>query len=1145
VDKTKCLDVSIRMRWLPAVLLALIAPFTALGQTYTISTFAGGGLPVNIQGTSASLYGTTAVAVDKTGNVFFASLNAILRWDATTGIVTLVAGDGTRGFSGDSGPATDAVLNEPLGVAVDKSGNIYIADAGNNRVRMVSNGAITTIIGNGNPGELNYPTGVAVDSSTGNVYVADNGNGRVIELSNGVTTIIAGPVSPSGVAVDASGNVYFTNMTGPASGSVIEIANGVTTTVVTGLVRPDGVAVDAHGNLYIADPGSETIMTGTGTTIAGNGTPGYGGDSGPAMGAELNGPQGVAVDTNGNVYIADTFNYRIRRVTSGVISTVAGNGTHGFSGDNGPATSAELFGPLNVAVDSVGGVYIADVGNNRIRAVSNGMINTVAGNGTAGSGGDGLPATDAELDNAQGVAVDTTGNLYIADTSNNRIQEVVNGIMTTLAQNSDDSYVSDPSGLALGSMGTLYVAQPGGGYSTGDVIQLAGPTTTIVLHTGLNQPYGVAADSGGDVYIADTYNNRILKLTNGGTTTVAGNGTQGFSGDNGPATSAQLFNPQGIAVDYAGNLYIADTYNNRIRKVSNGVIATVAGGGTSGPGDNGPSTSSQLASPTGVAVDSNGIVYIADFGDNRVRVLTPVAQTITFLPLNNVTLEAAPFAISATATSGLAVGFVSNTTGVCTVSGNEVTIVASGTCSITASQPGDSTWPAAPPVTQTFTVSAGPAVYSFSPNSGTGASVTFQTVFYDSNGAGDLNELLLQVNTSQTSANGCYVYYQPQGNHLYLSNNAGTAWMTPALTPGVAGTASNSQCTLNAASSSVGSAGDNLTVSVALTFSATFLGLKNVYLYAAGLSGKNSGWVKEGTWTNPAAGPPSIVSLAPNSGSETSVTFQAVYSDPNGAADLSAVLLQVNATQSSSHACYVYYQPQGNLLYLANDAGSAWMTPGLTPGVSGSASNSRCTLNAAASSVATAANNLTLNVALGFSGTFIGSQNVYLYAAAYSGLNSGWVKEGTWTPNPIAGPPAIVSLSPASGAGTSVTFQAVYSDPEGAADLNEILLQVNTIQSSANACYVYYHPQANLLYLYNNGAWILPGLTPGMAGTVSNNQCTLNAGSSSVTTTGNNLTLNAALTFSGMFGSAKNVYLYAAGLSGLNSGWVKEGSWTP
>ena len=442
-------------------------------------------------------------------------------------------------------------------------------------------------------------------------------------------------------------------------------------------------------------------------------------------------------------------------------------------------------------------------------------------------------------------------------------------------------------------------------------------------------------------------------------------------------------------------------------------------------------------------------------------------------------------------------------------------------------------------------IASPPTILGLAPKAGAGAAATFQAVYSDPNGAGDLNTVLLQINTGQSETNACYVYYQPQGNHLYLSTNAGTAWLTPALTPGVAGTLSNSQCTLNGATSSVAMAGSELVLNAALSFNSGFTGYRGVYLYAAGFSGLNSGWVKQGTWTpNPVAQPPGIVSLTPSTGAGSSVTLTAVYSDPNGAGDLNTVLLQINSTQNSSNACYVSYNPQTNLLYLASNTGA--FTTGLTPGVAGTASNSQCTLNAATSKVATSGNTMTLTLGLSFNSGFTISRNVYLYAGGFSGLSSGWMEGGTWTPNPIAKPPTIVSLAPNAGSGESVTLQAGYSDPNGAGDLNTLLLQINSTQTGANACYVYYQPQGNHLYLANNsGTWITPALTPGVAGTASNSQCTLNAGSSKVTMSGDNLTLTVALSFTGTFVGTKNVYLYGAGYSGLSSGWVKEGTWTP
>jgi sugar lactone lactonase YvrE len=326
------------------------------------------------------------------------------------------------------------------------------------------------------------------------------------------------------------------------------------------------------------------------STFAGNGTAGYSGDNGPATSATLS-PGGIAVDSAGNLYVADS--NRIRKVSKGVITTVAGNGTYGYSGDNGAATSAQLFNPQGVAVDAAGNLYIADTYNNRIRKVSGGVITTVAGNGTSGSLGENIPATTAQLNWPYGVAVDAAGNLYIANTYNNRICKVSNGMITTVAGNGIHGYSGDN-----------------------------GPATSAQL----SWPDGVAVDAAGNLYIADTDNNRIRKVSGGVITTVAGNGTEGFSGDNGPATAAQLGWPYSVAVDAAGNFYIADTYNNHVRKVSNGAITTVGGNGTFGfGGDNGPATSAAV-SPAGVAVDSAGRLYIAENVNNRIRVLTPAGS---------------------------------------------------------------------------------------------------------------------------------------------------------------------------------------------------------------------------------------------------------------------------------------------------------------------------------------------------------------------------------------------------------------------------------------------------------------------------------------------------------------------------------------
>ena len=304
--------------------------------------------------------------------------------------------------------------------------------------------------------------------------------------------------------------------------------------------------------------GSSTI-----TTVAGIGTGGYSGDGGQATSAQLYDPFAVAVDAQGSLYISDTSNHRVRKVSNGVITTVAGTGTKGYSGDGGQATSAQLYYPEGIAVDGQGNVYIADEYNHRIRKVTpDGIITTVAGTGTLGYSGDGGQATSAQLNYPYGVAVDGQGNVYIADDDNNRIRKVTtDGIITTVA--------------GTGTAG-----------DTGD----GGQATSAQIY----DPYAVAVDAQGNLYIGEDSGHRVRKVSGGVITTVAGTGTKGFSGDGGQATSAQLYYPDGVAVDAAGNLYIADEYNHRIRKVSGGIITTVAGTGTEGfSGDGGPAISAQ------------------------------------------------------------------------------------------------------------------------------------------------------------------------------------------------------------------------------------------------------------------------------------------------------------------------------------------------------------------------------------------------------------------------------------------------------------------------------------------------------------------------------------------------------------------------
>jgi len=331
-------------------------------------------------------------------------------------------------------------------------------------------------------------------------------------------------------------------------------------------------------------------------TVAGSsGVGAYTGDGGPATAATLNMPTDVAINSSGNLFIADTYNGVIRKVNSvGIITTVAGGGTSSPA-DGGPATDADIFDPIDVAADNAGNIYIASAAN-ILKVNASGMISIVAGGGF-GYGGDGGPATAALLNPVEGITVDAAGNLYIADALNNVIRKVNSaGIISTVAGNNTAGFGGD-----------------------------GGPATNAVLDT----PAKVAVDGAGNMYISDTRNHRLRKVnTSGMISTITGNGVLGVSGDGGPATAAQLLDPWGITMDGSGNLFFTD--GNRIRKInSTGIITTVAGSYSSSgfSGDGGAATAAELNSPLGVAVDGPGNIFIADVQNQRIRKVTPGAST--------------------------------------------------------------------------------------------------------------------------------------------------------------------------------------------------------------------------------------------------------------------------------------------------------------------------------------------------------------------------------------------------------------------------------------------------------------------------------------------------------------------------------------
>jgi len=623
----------------------------AQGQQYVISTYAG--LPsatLPISALRTAIGSPQSIATDRVGNVYFTSLNpdspvyyhgrcGVFKLDGN-GVLTRIAGNTGEGFSGDGGPAVNATFrlsnfdDEPglPGILVDDGGGVYIADSGNNRVRLLSpDGTIITIAGNGDSGnsgdggpppnaQLAHPSSLANYASNLYIYIVSGNSIR--RLTPGTITTIASAAPGSVVATDSADNLYIAG-----GGSVRKLApSGDIATIAA----EDGaaIAVDRSGYVFLAQGARVREITPAGqiVTVAGNGSCGYSGDGGPATGAQVC-VNGLAIDRDGNIYLAEAQSQRIRKISpDGIISTVAGNGDCCYSGDGGPAIGAQLnLAPWGggMTVDHAGNVYIADAANQRVRKISqSGIVTTVAGNGISnGYSGDGGPATSAQLNYPSEVVVDSQGNLYIADVGNQRVRKVTpDGIISTVVE-------AYGRALAVDSADALYFADGGGVHK----IANSGTLTTITT-TPLNSPFAAAVDNAGNYYAAEIGSQlyRVRKITQGGviTTVAGGDGTAGYSGDGGVAAIAQLKGPVALATDDTSNLYIADTFNGRIRMVSpSGIITTIAGNGGSGySGDGGLATNAQFGQLSGLTIDSRGNLYAADEYYNTIRLLQPLGS---------------------------------------------------------------------------------------------------------------------------------------------------------------------------------------------------------------------------------------------------------------------------------------------------------------------------------------------------------------------------------------------------------------------------------------------------------------------------------------------------------------------------------------
>ena len=601
--------------------------------------WAGDGGPA----TAATLGLVQGLAFNSAGDLFTAEKSGRVRKiKAGTGIISTVAGTGTQGFSGDGGPAVNAQLSDAHGITVDGAGNVLVADSANNAIRRIDvvTNTISTVAGRGGSIAENVAATTASISAPWDVKMTPGGDYTIAEAGASVVRTVStttGKINTAaGNRVQGSGGDG-----GPATSASI---NG-----------PAGLAYDSAGNLLISDyagPSSTvrkvTTATGTISRVAGAGPQGFSGDGGPATSAQLADPAGLAAGANSSFYIADVFNYRVRSVVGGTIDTIAGNGHLSRSGDGGPATQAQLQNPSGVVADSAGNLYVSDWSSDRVMKVAAGtnIISVYAGGGASVPGDGGL-ATNAAIEPFS-LAVDADNNLFIAEKFNQRIRRVdaATKIITTYAgtgatgSSGDDgpaasATMDGPGGLSFDTAGNLYFADmrnhtvrrvaatgthtitrvAGGGVSLGD----NGPA----LQAALAFPNGTAVDANGNLYITDwtDTNDARVRRVDGTTkiiTTIAGQGAN-TDGDGLPAVNAKLLFPNDVLVDPTGNVFIADSGHGLVRRIgTNGIITTIAGGGTGGLGDGGPARKARLGSIAAMRFDKSGNLLLTD-GNRLVR----------------------------------------------------------------------------------------------------------------------------------------------------------------------------------------------------------------------------------------------------------------------------------------------------------------------------------------------------------------------------------------------------------------------------------------------------------------------------------------------------------------------------------------------
>jgi sugar lactone lactonase YvrE len=974
-----------------------------------------GGLPAYQIATNLNF--PWAVAVDATGNVYIADTynSRVLKVPAVGGAAVRVG----TGF------------NFPEGLTVDASGNLYVADTFNNRVVEVSAAGTQSVV---SIRGLSYPTGIA-PGPNGVILVADQGNNRVLRAQLGAVAFGSVNVCPSGATTptsctntlsllysanspvtlgatsaltmgipnldftvasgstcvgaltagetcslditfnpttagarlgaielnDSAGNVLITTMvSGTGVGPQLLVQNLAPITVYPGPVN-NGLTIDGAGNLYFANPVHHNIAK----------IPANGGS--PIMisaGIALRNPFALTMDGAGNLYVADSMLQEVIKVP-----------TDG----NAPSVLLPVPEPEGIAVDTAGNLYVCDPFHNQIDVIPFGSS---------------VPSASISATAPLGIAVDGAGNIFYSLAGTGQVHEIPTHGAEIAVVNLRNYDVDGPvNALVLTPAGRIIASSNSGIYEIS-------PSGTVVNLTG-DIGGGLAINAQGDVFFVHPV---------AGDVEVAEIPRHASMLSFASTIKGQTSSPQRVLIDNGGN----ETVTMGPIAISSTNFGIIPGPARSCGGVTllvnldcdfeitfKPNALGALAGMVTLQGDSpNGSPASLVFQLSGTGLTNASVTTLTASPASTASGSAVALTAHVTASSGTPTGTVTfsrggtvlgsaalNASGVANITS---TTLPSGIDLVTAAYSGDSTFTASSGTT-TVTIAAGPpapSVVSLSPNAGAGMTQVFSATYSDTLGASDISVARLLFNANLDITGACYVLYFPSTNALYLANNLGN--QTTPITPGTSASESNSQCTLSGSGSSATLSGSSLKLTVAITFNNTFVGQKNAYLLATSKNGASSPWIIGGTWTPARNGEPSAVSLSPSSGSGLTRTFTAVYSDQNGAEDLSSARIVFNSTLNGANACYVIYLPATNMFNLVLDSGIG--STGIVAGNPGHISNSQCTLSGAGSSATVSGNTLTLSMALTFSSSFTGSKNVYLDAIENSNATSGWQQLGTWTP---------------------------------------------------------------------------------------------------------------------------------------------------